>query len=241
MMMLLIKIHKSGIYLAFLTGIILVHSLSCKKKDENADFINFNPNITYGIIMDQDGNIYNTVTIGNQTWMAENLRVTIYRNGDTIQNITDTLWDDLITGAYCNYNNEKNLHKGGRLYNWYAVNDPRSIATKGWHITSDSEWTALTTYLGEENAGGKLKEAGLAHWSSPNAGADNSSGFSALPAGARYGQNFFFGSGMSTGYWSSTEVDSTDAWHRGLSSNYEKVGRYFNNKTLGFSVRCIKD
>jgi uncharacterized protein (TIGR02145 family) len=213
----------------------------CKDKDSDTDTIYFNPKITYGNLMDQDGNIYKTVTIGNQTWMAENLRVTIFRNGDTIRHVADNSWDDLTSGAYCNYNNEENLHKAGRLYNWYAVIDPRNLAPEGWHIPSDSEWTALTTFLGEENAGGKLKEAGLAHWFSPNTGADNSSGFTALPAGARYEENFFFGRGMSTGYWSTTETDSFEAWYRGLSSNYEKTGKYFYSKKLGLSVRCVKD
>ena len=235
------KNHKYSLYLLLLTGLSVFLTLSCKNKDESPDIIYFNPNIAYGTLMDQDGNIYNTLTIGNQTWMAENLRVIVYRNGDTIPSITDTTWDDLTTGSFCNYNNEKHIHKAGRLYNWYAVTDPRSLTPEGWHIPSDSEWTVLINYIGEENAGGKLKEAGFAHWSSPNTGADNSSGFSAIAAGARYTDNFFFGAGMSTSFWSSTEVDSTEAWHRSLSSNYNGVGRYYNSKTFGFSVRCVRD
>jgi uncharacterized protein (TIGR02145 family) len=235
------KKYNLRLSLLLFMGFSVFSTLSCKKKDEHPDIIYFNPNITYSYLMDQQGNIYKTLTIGTQIWMAENLKTTIYRNGDSIPNIMDSLWDYLDTGAYCNYNNDIHLNNKGRLYNWYAVNDSRYLAPEGWHIPSDSEWTVLINYLGEDNAGGKMKEAGFAHWYSPNAGADNSSGFSAIPAGARYEQGFFFGAGAGTSYWSATEADSFEAWHYSLSSNYEKVGRYFSNKTFGISVRCVKD
>lgn len=239
--MLVKKTPSFSIYILMLIGLLLFCTISCKNKDSNSDTIYFNPSITYGTMTDQDGNTYKTVTIGSQTWMAENLKVIKFRNGDAIPNVSSLIGDSITSAAYCNYDNNPDNSTHGRLYNWYAATDSPNVCPYGWHIPSDSEWTTLINYLGEEVAGGKMKEAGLTHWSSPNTGADNSSGFTAIPLGARYGQDLYFGLGMSTGYWSSTEVDSTDAWHRSLSSNYEKVGRYFSKKSFGISVRCIKD
>jgi len=134
-------------------------------------------------VTDIDGNIYKTVKIGSQVWMAENLKVTKYRNGDPISNVRDNnAWKTCATGAYCWYNNDKTVNKAtyGALYNWYAVSDSRNIAPEGWHIASNDEWTTLTTYLGGVcKAAGYIKETDFIHWNSPNAGATNSSGFAA--------------------------------------------------------------
>jgi len=203
----------------------------------------FNPDLTYGSVTDIDGNIYKTIIIGTQTWMAENLKTTKYRNGDPIPNVTDnTAWYALSTGSYCWYNNDAATYKAtyGVLYNWGAVSDSRNIAPTGWHIPTDAEWTTLTTFLGGESvAGGKLKETGTTHWQSPNTGATNSSGFTALPGGCRV-QIGTFDSVNGGGYWwSSTDNSITNAWNRSIF--YGSVDRVSNYKHNGFSVRCLRD
>ena len=195
-------------------------------------------------VTDVDGNIYHTVTIGTQVWLVENLKTTKYNNGDPIANVTDnTAWNGLTTGAYCNYNNDPlNSTTYGYLYNWYAVNDQRKIAPTGWHVPSDAEWTTLTTYLGGESiASGKLKESGLSHWATPNTGATNETGFTALPGGYRDNNGVFYFVG-STGYWwSYTETYVNYAWYRTMYSYSTTVTRNYCVKTWGNSVRCIKD
>ncbi len=135
---------------------------------------------------DPDNNNYGTVTIGTQVWMTRNLDVDHYRNGDPIPEVKSaSLWKSLTTGAWCYFKNDKDSGVTyGKLYNWYAVNDPRGLAPVGWHIPSDAEWSTLSAYLGGDSiAGGKLKESGTSHWNIPNTGATNVSGFSALPGG----------------------------------------------------------
>jgi uncharacterized protein (TIGR02145 family) len=196
-------------------------------------------------VKDIDGNIYNTVKIGKQVWMVENLKVTRYRNGNAIPNVTDeTAWRNLTTGAYCNYGNKiGNAIIYGRLYNWYAVSDPRGLSPKGWHIATDEEWTTLINFLGGESiTGEKLKEAGLAHWISPNTGATNESGFTALPGDLRDYHGWFNNYiGTKGHWWSSTEDDTTYSWVRYMYYNFGGVNRYLNNKKNGFSVRCVWD
>jgi len=201
-----------------------------------------------GTITDIDGNVYQTVKIGNQLWMAENLKVTHYRNGDPIPNVTDnTEWENRKTGAYCNYdNNINNADIYGKLYNWYAVNDSRNIAPEGWHVPSDAECKTMVKYFGGEDvAGGKLKEAGTTHWKSPNTGATNESGFSGLPGGCRYGSgpyDTYDNMGNSAYFWSSPESNSYSAWYRGLRYDHSEVYRnYCSDKRYGFSVRCLRD
>ncbi|PIS29553.1 MAG: hypothetical protein COT43_03570 [Candidatus Marinimicrobia bacterium CG08_land_8_20_14_0_20_45_22] len=197
-----------------------------------------------GTVTDIDGNVYQTVKIGNQWWMAENLKVTHYRNGEAIPNITDnTAWSNLSTGALCDYNNDvNNVVTYGRLYNWYAVNDSRNIAPTGWHVPTDAEWTILTNYLGGESvAGGKMKETGTTHWYGPNTGATNESGFLALPGGYRYYSGTYYGVGDYGYWWSATESDSYGAWSRNLGCSGSGVDRGSNGKRSGFSVRCVGD
>jgi len=198
-----------------------------------------------GTVTDIDGNVYTTVVIGTRTWMVENLKVTRYRNGDAISNVTDnTAWAGLTTGAYCWYNNNiANKTPYGALYNWFAVNDPRNIAPAGWHVPSDAEWTTLITYLGGESvAGGKMKEAGTTHWLSPNTDADNSSGFAALPGGYRFGYDGTFDYlGIVGGYWSSTQNGAFGAWYRSLYYDNASAYRSDDGKQLGLSVRCVRD
>jgi len=184
------------------------------------------------------------ITIGNQTWSSKNLDIATYRNGDPIPEVQDkTAWANLNTGAWCYYaNNTSNGIIYGKLYNWYAVNDPRGLAPIGFHIPSDSEWTTLTTYLGgEPTAGGKMKEAGTSHWSSPNTGATNSSGFTGLPGGKRIYNGDFSDIGAFGSWWSSSESNSYYAWSRKLAFINGNALRADYTKEDGLSVRCVKD
>ena len=193
---------------------------------------------------DIDGNIYDAVTIGTQTWMKQNLNVTHYRNGDPIPNITDNIaWNNLTTGAYCNMNNDvNNAPIYGRLYNFYAVDDSRKLCPIGWHVPNDADWTILTDYLGGESiAGGKLKEVGLTHWQSPNTGATNSTGFTGLPSGGRVDNGDFFILGNDGNFWSSTENLTSTAWYRDLNYNNANVYKTDAYNQDGLSVRCLKD
>lgn len=200
-------------------------------------------------VKDIDGNKYTSVKIGTQVWMVENLKVTHYRNGDAIS--TSGVAEDAF---YNDYNNDANNSiTYGRLYSWGAVTDNRNIAPEGWHVPSDTEWITLTDYLGGENvAGGKLKEAGTIHWLSPNTGATNESGFTALPGGDRSDWNrespgSFEDLGHLGRWWSSTGTDSqsgVNVWSRTMVYSSGEVLRYNNHPTwevILHSVRCIKD
>jgi uncharacterized protein (TIGR02145 family) len=194
---------------------------------------------------DIDGNIYNSALIGSQLWMAENLRVTRYQNGDTIPNVTDNPeWGNLSTGARCYYDNDSSTYAGiyGALYNWYTVSDSRNLCPVGWHVPTEAEWGELTDYLGGEAvAGGKLKEAGTTHWASPNYGATNESGFTALPGGYRYYDGMFKLIGLRGQWWSATGYNSGSAWGRNMDYFFSYALRKDYIKHNGFSVRCVKD
>jgi uncharacterized protein (TIGR02145 family) len=195
-------------------------------------------------IEDIDGNTYATIDIFNQVWLNSNLNVSRYRNGDPIPQVTDpTLWANLTTGAWCYYNNDPaNGSIYGKLYNWYAVNDSRGLAPIGWHVPTDNEWTVLTTFLGGSFiAGGKMKAVTL--WNSPNTAATNSSGFTALPGGSFY-SGFSFPFGVIGGWWSSSEEEDLPlvaAWNRQLRYNEGVAVKSGSYKTLGISVRCMKN
>jgi uncharacterized protein (TIGR02145 family) len=196
-----------------------------------------------------------SVTIGNQIWTTNNLDVTTYRNGDAIPQVTDpTAWANLTTGAWCYYNNDAaNGPIYGKLYNWYAVNDPRGLPPQGWHVASDAEWNKLVKYIDptadttcqgctqSATAGGAMKETGTSHWLSPNMAATNSSGFAGLPGGSRDSFGSFYGIGLNGDWWSSTEYDTTLAWYRYLYSYDSSVVKSGNNETSGSSVRCLRD
>jgi len=179
--------------------------------------------------------------IGDQIWATKNLDVATYRNGDAIPQVQDiAAWANLNTGAWCYYENNTTY---GKLYNWYAVNDPRGLAPIGFHIPSEAEWTRLIEYLGGDYiAGGKMKESGTSHWISPNTDATNSSGFTGLPGGYRNNNGTFGGIGAYGYWWSSSEIDTYYAWYRKLYYNYGEVSSNANqNKEYGFSVRCLRD
>ena len=238
---------------SILSAAIVLVLISCSKDEDNPE-INptngmttavFNTGVIYGTLTDQEGNIYKTVTIGTQTWMAENLRTTHYNDGTAIPCITEnTVWSGLTTDAYCNYNNTINIDTiatNGRLYNWYAVNTGK-LAPKGWHVATDAEWTTLITYLGEESlAQGKLKELATTHWTNPNFGATNESGFTALPGGLRDNNGIFGNLGLYGYWWSDTESDTNTSWFRALSYEENNESKFSYSKKFAFSVRCVKN
>ena len=185
-----------------------------------------------------------SVTICNNIWMIKNLNVSTYRNGDTIPQVTDQAkWIGLTTGAWCWYNNDSATYAAtyGKLYNWYAVNDPRELAPLGWHIPSDLEWTALSNCLGgDHEAGGKMKEIGTSHWILTNLGT-NSSGFTGLPGGYRHSDGAFFYTGEVGRWWSTTEKNASTAWADALINVSSNVNKYTPPKVSGLSVRCVRD
>ena len=195
------------------------------------------------VVKDIDNNKYDIITIGTQTWMAENLKTTRYNDGTLISILFNP------TG-YCWYNNESsNLISYGALYNWYAINTTtngnKNVCPTGWHVPTDGEWTTLTTYLGGETvAGGKMKEAGLAHWNTPNEGATNESGFAGLPGGYRYDDGLFGNIGSNGYWWSSTQSytwPQAGARSRILNGYDGNVDRGNGSGGSGFSVRCRRD
>ena len=196
-----------------------------------------------GTVTDIDGNVYQTISIGSQVWMAENLKCVRYNNGDSIPYIGDYVtWINLRTGAYCNYNND--ILKGefyGRLYNFYALADNRGLAPAGWHLPDADEWMTLFDYLGGYYiAGGKLKESGTAHWLAPNAGATNETGFTALPGGY-FGNDSFLNMNRSGLWWMYSLYNTTNAWFMSLSYQDNQVNINYWPFYSGLSVRCIRD
>jgi uncharacterized protein (TIGR02145 family) len=184
------------------------------------------------------------VTIGTQTWQCKNLNVATYRNGDVIPQVTDpALWENLTTGAWCYYDNDPaNEAIYGKLYNWFAVNDPRGIAPTGYHVPSDTEWTTLETFLGgNPGAGGKLKEIGISHWIAPNTGATDQYGFTALPGGVRPELGDYGALTIAGYWWTATQKTTSNAWMRGMSFNNSNLYRDDFNKAVGYSVRLMKD
>lgn len=203
-----------------------------------------NTNVAGGGITDIEGNYYNTVTIGTQIWMAENLKTTKYNDNTTIPHVTDSVaWLSLSTPAYCWYNNDSLSYANiyGNIYNWYTVNTGK-LCPVGWHVPSDAEWETLTTYLGGVSvAGGKLKETGTFYWNSPNTNATNETGFTALPAGDRHSNGGFYVIQSYGFWWTTTSVDANTAWYRYVRYNSGGVVESSTSKNFGFSVRCVKD
>lgn len=189
----------------------------------------------------RDGKVYQTVTIGNQEWMAENLAY--------LPSVVGAGTGSLTTPYYYVYGyngTDVNAAKAtsnyatyGVLYNWTAA---VNACPAGWHLSSDAEWTELTDYLGGESvAGGKLKETGTTHWHSPNTGATNETGFTALPGGSLYGYGGFYNVGSYGNWWSATESYASYAWYRTMGYNGRDVGRSSYDKEFGLPVRCVRD
>lgn len=243
------SLQEAAVKRILLLSIFILSSiyLNCDKKSSTGPG-------SINSVTDIDGNVYQTVTIGNQTWMAENLKVTHYRNGDAIFYMTNrTSWGNLTTGAYCYYNySPTHAATYGLLYNWYAVIDSRDIAPEGWHVPTDEDWKELEMFLGMSQSeadesgdrgtdeGGQLKETGTSHWSTPNMGATNESGFTALPGGYISIDNFYE-LGDYGYFWSSSEGGSNSAWFRVLSYISSVINRSDYDRGDGFSVRCVKD
>jgi uncharacterized protein (TIGR02145 family) len=209
----------------FLTG--------CKKDEKTPDPLS-----------DSDGNIYKTVKIGTQTWMAENLKTTRFNDGTPISLVGgDNEWRELTAPGYCWYNNDEASFKDpyGALYNWYTAATGK-LCPSGWHIPEKEEWLTLGAFLNDSvKAGGKLKEAGTAHWLTPNKGADNSSGFSALGSGIRYFEGTYASNLSYTSIWSNTENEHNEVWYISLFYAETELSLNHRNKKYGFSVRCLKD
>jgi uncharacterized protein (TIGR02145 family) len=210
-----------------------------------------NPDLTYGSMTDQEGNVYKTIVIGTQEWMAENLNTSIYRNGDAIPTgLSNVDWENTINtqqGAWAYVNNDPSYAcPYGKLYNWYTCADSRGLCPVSWHVPTDAEWSVLTTYLGGGVAGGKMKTAGTIEatsglWFSPNIGATNSSGFSAAPGGFRNTIGDSGGIGDFGEWWSSSEDGALSAWDRAMFHNYSSADRFNLTKHFGLSVRCLRD
>lgn len=239
--------------------LIFILFTNCDKKNPTE------PEQQTGTITDQEGNTYNTIKIDNQWWMAENLKVTHYRNGDAIPNVTsDFEWKNLSTGAFCVYeNNESHADTYGYLYNWYAVDDSRKIAPAGWHVPTDEEWKQLEIVLGMNRADADVENTDVPRHRGTNEASKMSgnadlwkdgaldssavfgeSGLSALPGGTRDGYyGGFYNVSFSAGFWSSTADDfyNSLAWDRFLVYSYSDVQRFSRDKRNGYSIRCVKD
>lgn len=224
-------INKQSISHIVISLLLLISVTGCEKEDK--------PVYSGETVTDIDGNVYNTVKIGNQLWMAENLRVTRYNDGTPIPFIFEkNAWANTRRGAFCWYNNEE---KWGTLYNFFAVDSFR-LAPDGWHVPTHQDWTALSDFLGgEEVAGGKLKETGAVRWYSPNNSATNDYWFTAVPGGFRSLDGTFSSFGGGAYWWSSTIYDGANAWNRRIFWNSTEIVREHIGYEHGLSVRCVKN
>lgn len=232
--------HKNPIFLITLFAIVGILAGGCGK-DKNDH--------PKKITDSRDGTVYETVSIGNQVWMAENLRATVYNDGTPIELFTDSAdWAAQTNGAYCWYdNNEIEYAEAyGALYNWYAVETGKLCPT-GWHVPTKSEWRVMKEYVGDSIAGGRLKSIRTApdthpRWDSPNTGAVDEYDFSAFPGGLRDSDGRFNGIGIWGGWWSSSEFyDNRNSVHWFMNKDNEYLTGLAIPQELGFSVRCVKD
>jgi uncharacterized protein (TIGR02145 family) len=205
--------------------------------------------------LEHNGHTYALVGIGDQCWFAENLTTALYANGDSIANITDnTVWKNLTTGAWAHYGNDRaNGSTYGKLYNWYAVSAAQGLCPKGWHVPTQQEWYAMMNAIDATvddpaafsfigwNAGGRMKTQGTRHWASPNLGATNESGFSALPGGQLGYKGTFEDVSVKALWWSASERERREAWHYAITSHSAYPLKESAAKFRGFSVRCVKD
>ena len=228
-----------------------------------------NPDLDYGTVSDVDGNTYGTIEIGDQVWMAENLKVTKYSDETPITQLSDEAeWNAMTADvqAYCWFNNlTEYSDTSGALYTWAAAmngelssdtipSGVQGVCPDGWHLPSDAEWKILELFLGMSQAdadnydwrgsdeGGQIKETGFSLWAFPNTGGSNSSGFTAVPGGFRSAKGLFFSIDQSAAFWTTTAVEGTvRAWYRTLNFDKEQIYRQYNDRRMGFSVRCVKD
>jgi uncharacterized protein (TIGR02145 family) len=247
--------NKTFLFMLLIITLVVTTNVSCKKKTET-------PVQETGTVTDVNGNIYKTVKIGNQWWMAENLRVKNYRNGWPIQQVTETdpdsAWAQEKGGAYCKYDyDDTKANTYGLLYNWFVISDTNNIAPAGWHIPSDDEWKTLEIYLGMSQAdadnvkwrgkdeGDKLKIQAPNDWTVyGSVWATNTSGFTAMAGCCRLFNATWGDPGTShTGFWWSSTVHTSDnqAWYRYLDYKNSNVFRYHASKNYGMSIRCVKN
>lgn len=200
---------------------------------------------TTSIVTDVDGNSYSVVTIGSQCWMGENLKVTKFRDGTDVPVVTnDSIWKASITPAMASYNNDNaNDATYGKLYNWFAANDPRGLCPEGWRLPHDNDFATLTEYLDpdDEFAGGRMKETGTDHWLAPNEGANNSSGFTGLPGGMRFREGQFDHLGTRGLFWTSRGDGDFEGYFLTLTYETPVAHRTHIYKQNGFSCRCVKE
>lgn len=232
---------KALLYQIFLLTLFVPFFCSCDG-DENDDEP-IDPN--KGTVSDVEGNIYATIKIGEQWWMAENLKTTKFTNDVAINNVAGPNdWITLEEAGYCNSGNDpEKAETYGRLYNWHAAVSGQKLCPTGWHVPNDTDWETLITFLGGNNvAGGKLKQTGTDLWNGPNTGATNESGFNAIPGGVRSGNTGDFAGIGSTCNWWSTSVQNTDnAFALGVTSAIAAVIHFNLDKNTGLAVRCVKD
>jgi len=211
-------------------------------------------------ITDIEGNTYNTVQIGSQCWMAENLKTTTYRNGTQIPNVTNSDdWFNLTTGTYVWYNNDiswKNSY--GALYNWYATNDANGLCPAGWSLPAHDEWNALIDFIGGTNSphgselkscrqvnsllGGACNTTEHPRWNEHDTHyGTNNFGFSGLPGGYRNNYGTFYSISNSGSWWTSMELTEIDAWYYQLFKGHDYVYFDYYDKREGRSVRCVRD
>ena len=208
-----------------------------------------NPDLIYGSMTDQEGNVYKTIVIGTQEWMAENLSTSVYRNGDVIATgLSTSQWTNIVQGAWAYFQNDASKNcPFGKLYNWYACVDARELCPTGWHVPTDADWSVLSDYLGGEAiAGGKMKTLGMSDsatglWSAPNSGATNSSGFSGIPGGYRMLQGPYSNLEFIGYYWSSSDFVTLSAYYRYIIYDDVDLTRATGGKGNGFSVRCVRN
>ena len=214
-------------------GSIIFLAVSCKKEEKPPE-----------PVIDIAGNIYKTVKTGTQVWMAENLKTTRFNDGTDIPLVTDSsAWSSLSIPGYCWYNNDESRYKSpyGALYNGYAVSTGK-LCPAGWHVPAREEWQLLRDFLGDTiEGGGKMKEAGTRHWFTPNKGADNSSGFTALGSGIRYFEGTFSAVLYYTGFWSNTVNEADQEWFLNLYYGNATVNLSLISRNYGLSVRCVKN
>jgi len=230
-----------------LTGNFYFNTGQIAKPESKELVIDLSKEVKYDYFVDsRDNEKYKIVKIGNQVWMAENLRTIMYQNRDLIQ--TTSLADlDISSESTPKYQwaydgNENNVNIYGRLYTLYAIKDNKGVCPDGWHLPNNAEWGELIYSLGgSEIAGGLLKEAGTTHWKIPNTGATNNTGFTALPGGFRYPNGKFVDNKFGCYFWSTAEASSTNSYYVSLGFDHGRVGRVDFSKKTGLSVRCIKD
>jgi uncharacterized protein (TIGR02145 family) len=220
-------------------GLLIILWNNCKKDLTDSVII---------IPKDGDSSSYSYVSISSQVWLTHNLKARRYQNVDKIITTTPATLDisaEVTPKYHWAYGgDESNVDTYGRLYTWYAATDKRNLCPKGWHVPSDEEWTSMVSLEamgGVDVGGGKLKEIGTTHWITPNSGATNETGFTALPGGYRFQYGRFSDIGFSGFWWSSTENSDSTAYGWGLSSYNSQITRFTFKKRDGLAVRCIMD